>query len=173
MPIFDIVIIIIIIGFGLAGLWFGLVQTFGSLVGTIAGVYLAFRYYSPVADWIIHATGWQGNITRIIVFIAAFILINRLVGLAFWLINRILKIVTELPFIHSADHLLGLIFGLLEGAMVVGVSLYFIARFPLGDKFMAALSASRIAPLLDVFIVVLKPFIPEAIKIIKSTIGLF
>jgi len=173
MPIFDIVVIIIIIGFGLAGLWFGLVQTFGSLVGTIAGVYLAFRYYSPVADWLIGVTGWQGNIAKIVVFMAAFILINRLIGLAFWLINKILKIITELPFIHSADHLLGLVFGIIEGAMVVGIALYFIARFPLGDKFMAALSASRIAPFLDVFIVVLKPFIPEAIKIIKSTIGLF
>lgn len=173
MPIFDIVVIIIIIGFGLAGLWFGLVQTFGSLVGTVAGVYLAFRYYSPVAEWLMRTTGWQGNIARIVVFVIAFILINRLIGLAFWLINKILKIVTELPFIHSADHMLGLVFGLIEGAMVVGVSLYFISRFPLGDKFMAALAASKIAPLLNVFIVVLKPFIPEAIKIIKSTIGLF
>ena len=118
-------------------------------------------------------TGWQGNTTRLVVFIVAFILINRLVGLIFWLINKVLGIFTKLPFVNSANRLLGLVFGILEGALVLGIALFYISRFPLGDKFMNALSASKIAPYLDSLISVLKPFIPEAIKVIKSTIGLF
>jgi membrane protein required for colicin V production len=173
MSFFDLALIIIIIVFGLAGLWFGLVQSIGSLVGTVLGVYLAFRFYAPVAGWIMGITGWQGNITKLVVFIVAFILINRLVGLIFWLINKVLGIFTKLPFINSANRLLGLVFGIIEGALVLGIALFYISRFPLGDKFMAALNASTIAPFLDSLISVLKPFIPEAIKVIKSSIGLF
>ncbi|MCX6782154.1 MAG: CvpA family protein [Candidatus Magasanikbacteria bacterium] len=173
MSFFDILLVLIIVGFGLVGLWLGLVQTIGSLIGTILGVYLAFRFYSPVAVWIMSITGWQGNITKVVVFIVSFVVINRLVGLVFWLLNKFLGIFTKLPFINSANKLLGLIFGLIEGALVVGVALYFISRFPLGAKFMAALAASKIAPHLDSLISVLKPFIPDAIKLIKSTIGLF
>ncbi|MDD2757851.1 MAG: CvpA family protein [Patescibacteria group bacterium] len=173
MSFFDLVLLIIIVGFGLAGLWFGLVQSIGSLVGTVLGVYLAFSYYAPVASWIMATTGWQGNITRLVVFVVAFVLINRLVGLVFWLLNKIFGWFTRLPFINSVNRMLGLAFGLIEGAMIVGVTLYFIARFPLGANFMSALSASKVAPYLDSLISVLKPFIPEAIKIVKSTIGLF
>lgn len=173
MSFFDICLVIIIAAFGLAGLWFGLVQSIGSLVGTIVGVYLSFRFYAPVATWIMNFTGWEGHVTELVVFVAAFILINRLVGLVFWLINKVLGIFTKLPFINSANRLLGLIFGLVEGALVVGVALYFIARFPLGDKFMAALEISKVAPYLDSLISVLKPFIPDAVKLVKSTLGLF
>ncbi len=173
MSLFDIALILIIAGFGLAGLWFGLVQTIGSLIGTVLGVYLAFRFYAPVAAWIMNATGWESNMTKIVVFIISFVLINRLVGLIFWLINKFLGIFTKLPFINSANKMLGLIFGLIEGALVLGIILYFISRFPLGAKFMSALDTSKVAPHLDSLISILKPFIPDAVKIIKSTIGLF
>jgi len=174
MNFFDIVLLIIIIGFGLAGLWFGLVHTVGSIVGSVLGVYLAFRFYAPVANWIIGITGWEGNVTKLVVFVIAFILINRLVGLVFWLIDKIFGWFTKLPFIHSANHIAGFIFGLIEGAIVLGVTLYFIVRFPLGENFMNALAASKIAPFLDGLITVLKPFIPDTITKIQSVItGLF
>lgn len=174
MSLFDIVLIIIIIGFGMAGLWFGLVHTVGSLVGSVLGVYLAFRFYAPVANWIMGVTGWQGNITKLVVFIIAFILINRLVGFIFWLLDKLFGWFTKLPFIHSADHVAGFIFGLIEGAIVLGVTLYFISRFPLGENFMNALAASKIAPYLDSLISILKPFIPDAVSTIHSVIsGLF
>lgn len=174
MSFFDLILILIILAFGLAGLWFGLVHTVGSLIGMVLGVYLSFRYYAPVANWIIGITGWQGNIAKVVVFIVAFMLINRLVGFVFWLLDKIFGWFTKLPFISSANRLAGLIFGLIEGAMVLGVVFYFIARFPLNDKFMASLSVSKIAPYLDGLISVLKPFIPAAITVIKSTVaGMF
>ena len=173
MTFFDIVLIIIIVGFGLAGLWFGLVHTLGSLIGSVLGVYLAFRFYAPVAGWIMSVTGWQGNITKFVVFIIAFILINRLVGFVFWLIDKLFGWFTKLPFIHSANHVAGFIFGLIEGAVVLGVALYFTSRFPLGENFMNALASSKIAPYLDSLISILKPFIPDTIAMIKSAISFF
>ena len=67
----------------------------------------------------------------------------------------------------------GLIFGILEGAIVLGMAFFFIARFPLGDKFMTALSASQIAPVTVKLASVLWPLIPDALKMLQSTIGSF
>jgi len=171
MSIFDISLLVIIAGFGLFGLWFGLVHTLGSLIGTILGVYLASRYYSPVADWLIRTTGWGENVSRVVVFIIAFVIINRLVGLVFWIVDKILSIFTSLPFISSINRLLGMVFGLLEGALVIGIIFYFIARFPVGDTFMSWVSSSKVVPYTVKLAAVLWPLLPDAIKTLKSTVG--
>lgn len=171
MSFFDISLIVIIGIFGLAGLWFGLIHTLGSLAGTVAGVFLATRYYEPAANWLINTTGWGANFSKVLIFIIVFFIINRLVGLAFWIVDKLLSIFTKLPFISGINRFLGLIFGILEGAIVLGMVFYFISRFPLGDKFMAALSASQIAPATVKLASILWPLIPDALKMLQSTIG--
>src|SRR3989339_493832 len=147
MPYFDIGLIIIIGIFGLIGLAFGLVQTLGSLLGMILGVFIAARYYEVGAEWITSFTGWGGNFPKVLIFI-----------------------VTRLPFISSINRLLGLVFGVLEGAIGLGIILYFVARFPLGETFMGALGASRIVPILVHMAGVLMPLVPEGLRILQSTI---
>ncbi len=170
MSTLDIALLVIIGGFGLFGLWFGLIHTLGSLIGTVFGVYLASRYYEPAANWLINLTGWDANISRVVIFILAFIVINRLVGLAFWIVDRILSLVTRLPFIRSINRLFGLIFGLLEGALVIGIIFYFIARFPVGDRFMALVAQSQVIPPTVKLAALLWPLLPDAIRTLKSTI---
>lgn len=170
MSLFDLVLLVIIGGFALFGLWFGLVHTLGSMVGTVLGVFLATRYYAPFADWLVNTIGLGANFSKVLVFVIAFLIINRLVGLAFYFVDRILSIFTRLPFIRGLDRILGLVFGLLEGALVIGIIFYFIVRFPIGANFMAALSASLIAPYTIKLASVLLPFVPDAIKMLRSTI---
>ncbi len=170
MPLFDIVLLVIISGFALFGLWFGLVHTLGSLIGTIFGVYLASRFYAPLANWIITATGWNQNYVKVIIFVLSFIIITRLVGFVFWIMEKFLTIFTKLPIIRGLDKLLGMAFGALEGAMVIGVSLYFIARFPISLTFMDGLAGSKLAPLLVKLASIFVPFFPEAIRILRSTV---
>ncbi|MEK7131292.1 MAG: CvpA family protein, partial [Patescibacteria group bacterium] len=76
MSIFDIALLIIISSFALFGLWFGLVHTLGSLIGTVFGVYLASRYYEPVANWVIGFTHWDQNYVKVIIFVVTFVLIT-------------------------------------------------------------------------------------------------
>lgn len=172
MPIsyFDFALILIVGGFGMFGLWFGLVHTLGSLVGTILGVYLASHYYEPVANWLIKTTGWGENFSRVIIFIIVFFLINRLVGLVFWILDKFLSFFTHLPFIHSIDRLLGLAFGLLEGALMLGITFYFIGKFPLGDTFSGWIAASKVVPYLVKLASILWPLLPDALKAAKGFI---
>ena len=111
------------------------------------------------------------SLVLVLIFVIAFFIINRLVGLVFWVIDKILSVITRLPFVNGVNRFLGLIFGILEGVIVLGMVFYFIARFPVGDKFMAALSASQIAPTTVNVASVLWPLIPDAIRTLQSTIG--
>lgn len=170
MSLFDIILLIILLGFALFGLWFGLVHTIGSLIGTAFGVYLASRYYEPLSGWVINFTGWNQNYIKVIVFVLTFILIARFVGFIFWIMEKVLLIFTRLPFIHGIDKLLGMVFGIVEGAIVLGISLFFISRFPIGLAFMDGLAHSQLAPPLVRLASMLIPLFPEALRLLRSTV---
>lgn len=170
MPWFDLSLIIIIGGFALFGLWFGFVHTLGSLAGTLVGAYVASRYYEPMAQWLIHITGWQGNTARVVMFILAFIVISRLVGFAFWLVDRLLQVITRLPFISSINHLLGGVLGFFEGLLTIGLAIYFIERVPLSPDFMQMVANSKVAAQASRTANVFIPLLPDALNLLKSTV---
>lgn len=166
----DLSFLVIIGGFSLFGFWFGFIHTAGSLMGTLAGAYLASRYYEPMAQWLINITGWQGNTARVVMFILAFFVISRAVGFLFFIVDKLLSIITRLPFISSINRVLGAALGFLEGVMTLGLVLFFVERFPLSENFMNVLAQSEFAPkfrsIADVFI----PLLPDALKLLHSTV---
>lgn len=171
MPYFDLFIVILLAGFGLFGLWFGFVHTLGSLLGTVVAIYLSSRFYDNLADWLINITGWGDNFSKVLMFILSFLIISRLVGIVFWLVEKFLGIFTKLPFIRGLNHLLGGILGLVEGIIVLGVSLYFIARFPLNGWLMDLIADSHITPYIISPIKILLPLVPDALQVIRSTVS--
>lgn len=170
MSLFDIILLGIIAAFALFGLWFGFVHTLGSLVGSLLGVYLASRYYQPLATWLAHVTGWSENGARVIMFIAAFIIITRLVGFAFWIIDKVFSIITHLPFIHSIDKILGGLLGFFEGVVTIGLLFYFVERFPLSEKIMTLVAHSVVVPKTVAVASILIPLLPEALKLLRSSV---
>mgnify|MGYP001561686652 CR=1 FL=1 len=170
MSIFDLTLLIIISAFALFGLWFGLVHTLGSLLGTAFGVYLASRFYEPVANWVIGFSGFGQNYIKVIVFVVTFLIITRLVGFVFWVIQKFLMIFTRMPFIHGLDRIMGALFGFLEGSVIIGVTLFFIARFPVGLPFMEGMANSQLAPPLVKIASILIPLFPEAFRLLRSTV---
>lgn len=170
MQLVDIILSAIIVGFGAFGFWFGFVHTLGSVFGMILGIYLASRYYEPLAGWLVKVTGWEGNVPTVIAFIVAFVVINRLVGFAFWIFDKISSIITRLPFLNSLNHIFGLLLGLAEGVITLGIILFFIEKFPLSAPLMARLTDSIIAPYLMQVASILWPLIPDALKILHTTV---
>ena len=170
MPLIDIIIVCIVGGFALFGFLFGFFHTLGSLLGTIVGTYLGARYYEPMAGWLSHITGWEGNTTRVIMFTLAFFIINRLVGFVFYFIDKILHVATHLPFVKSINRLLGLILGLAEGAISVGLVLFFIERFPISQALIEKISLSHIAPYLSGLAGKLWPLLPQAMQFVQTSV---
>lgn len=170
MDFFDIILLIAIGGFAMFGFWFGFFHTLGSLLGTILGTYLASRYYEPMADWLINITGWGENTSRVVMFIIAFFVINRLVGFVFWIIDKIFSIVTHLPFIKGLNRLLGLGLGFFEGIITIGLVVYFIERFPISDRIMGQIAGSVIAPICSGIAGILWPLLPDALRLLQSTV---
>ena len=163
MPLADLIILGIILGFIIVGFKSGLIHTLGSLIGTLAGIYLASRYYEALASWLAHFTGWSPNFVRVLTFIISFLVINRLVGVVFWVADRTFGLISRLPILTGFDRLLGAILGLLEGIIVVGIALFFITKFPPGEQFMKELDKSQIAPKIITFTMFLWPLLPGEI----------
>ncbi len=170
MATIDLILLGIIAVFALFGLILGFVHTFGSIVGMILGAYLASRYYEPIANWVISVTHWGDNISRVVIFIITFVVINRVIGFGFWLLDKLLSIVTRLPFISSLNRFLGLVLGALEGMITIGLAIYFIDRFPLSDTVMKQIGHSTVAPYAVALASVLLPLLPEALRLLKSTV---
>lgn len=171
MEVIDIVLIIIIAGFAISGFWFGFVHTLGSLIGTIVGAYMASRLYEPMGDWFMNLTGASDNFARVLMFVFAFFVINRLVGFIFWLLDKMTRIFTNLPFIKSVNRFFGLLFGIFEGIITIGLIIYFIERFPLADWFMEQIAGSIIAPFATNISALLIPLLPDALKMLRSTVN--
>ncbi|MFZ2189730.1 MAG: CvpA family protein [Candidatus Magasanikiibacteriota bacterium] len=170
MGLFDVILLIIIGGFAMFGFWFGLIHTLGSLLGTVLGAYLASRYYEPMAVWLTNITGWESNVPKVLMFIIAFVIINRLVGFGFWIVDKMLSVLTNLPFIKGINRFLGLLLGFFEGAITIGLILYFIDIFPLSATIMNYIEDSIVAPYAIGMADILMPLLPDALKMIQSTI---
>jgi uncharacterized membrane protein required for colicin V production len=69
-----------------------------------------------------------GAIARVVIYLVVFFLLSRLVGLVFWMLGKLFGVITWLPFVKSIDHLLGGLFGFVEGVIVVGFVLLYASH---------------------------------------------
>jgi len=169
MALIDIILLVILGGFVLSGLWFGFIHTFGSLIGIIAGAWVAGNYFSVVADYGSFIWG-DGDLGAVISFVLILVIVNRLVGLLFYFFDRIFDIISIIPFLTSINRLLGGLAGFLEGMFTIGLVLFFIARYPLGDWVTGQLVSSRLAGWFVDAASFLAPLLPAVLKQLQSVI---
>jgi membrane protein required for colicin V production len=173
MNIVDIIIVAVILLFAGAGFFFGFVRTVGYLLCNVVGMYLAYRFYKPVGEWIISVTNWDSNSAQFWAFVIGFILISVAVGLIGRLVIKLLDLVARLPFISLVNRLAGLGFGILQGVLICAGILYVIARYPLSTSIMTLVENSHLVGYLQYAVVLVTPFIPEGLKLMKSVIQNF
>lgn len=164
MTFLDLILVLSVFAFVLAGLWFGLVHALGALVGMVLSVLVAGHYAAA-------GTFGTSNLARVVAFVLIMILVNRLIGLVFWIIEKIFKIVSVLPFLKTFNALLGGALGFLEGVLVVGGALYVAARYPVSAGFAGALSASQVGLWLLHAFGLFAPLLPQAIRQIQAVIS--
>ncbi len=170
MTFFDLILVISVFAFVLAGLWFGFIHALGALVGMVLSVLVAGRYYDSWG----HATAGiffgNENLARVVMFIVLMTLVNRLIGLVFWIIEKIFKIAAVVPFLKTFNALLGGLLGFFEGVIVVGGALYIAARYPISASFGTVLAASHVGIWLLHAFGLFAPLLPQAVRQIQSVI---
>lgn len=171
ITITDLIFILIIAGFGFTGFWFGLIHMVGSFVSIVAAAIIAGRYFDFIADKFSFLFGGRENLGRVITFILIFLVVTRLVGFVFWLINKLFDIIAFLPFLKTANRIGGAILGLIEGVILSSLAVYLLVRYPLGETVTNALSTSQVVDyLLDVANKI-APLLPEVVQKVQAVIG--
>jgi membrane protein required for colicin V production len=160
MLLVDVILVAIVGLFVLFGLLFGLVHTLGSLAGTILGIVLSTRLIDPAFDKFGFLLG-GGGAAKVVLFVIMFLLISRIVGLLFWIVEKVLGVFAMIPFASGVNRLLGAAFGLVEGAIVAGMALFFALQYLPDDAVKAALEQSAVADLLLAVIAALQILFPN------------
>jgi len=156
----DLILVIIIGAFVFYGAFFGFIHSLGSLIGAIIAAIVASRIIDPIFDWLGFIFG-NGTWGRIILFIIIFLIITKLVGLIFTIFEKMFSII---PFGKSLDRLLGLVFGFLEGVIVVGVVLYFALQYLPEEGVRSALEMSAVSDYLLMVANNIQVLLPEALR---------
>ena len=172
MTFLDLILIIILVFFVSSGFRFGLIITLGNLVGTLVGVLVAGYYFEQGTALLDGILLGNVNLARVVAFIIIFILASRLVGLVFYLIDKFFKVLTVLPFLKSINRLAGAFVGFLEGALILGLVILFIDKFPFSEFIIPAIETSQTAQWLLGYGKVLAPLLPEFVKAAESHIKL-
>lgn len=170
MTFFDLILVLGVFFFVLTGLWFGLIHTAGALVGMIISVLVAGRYYDSWGHAVSGVFFGNENLAKVIMFLVLMILVNRLIGIVFWIIERIFKVVSVIPFLKTFNSLLGGALGFLEGIVVVGGTLYIAARYPVSAVFGQVLAASQVGIWLLHAFGLFAPLLPQAVRTLQSVI---
>ncbi|GEM_PF-189586 len=161
MSLFDLMLLIILLLFASAGFRFGLIHAVGSLVGIAVGLVVAGRMYEVVALKIVPYIGGSEALARFFAYLVIFILVNRLVGVAFWILERTYNILAIVPGLKLINRGLGALLGFIEGILVLGVIFHLIGRVPVLGTAMAPIARSQLAQWILSVSSLLLPLLPQ------------
>ena len=153
----DIIFLIIILFFTVFGLRKGLVRSVGGIIAIILGFYGASIFYPSLSLWLQGLTSiFSETIANIISFVLLFIIIDRVVMILVYVLDKIFSI----PIIGFVNKLLGGIFGFLAGLLIVGIIVLIVGSFYSGE--VLAFENSKIVPSAEKTINFVKPLIPDS-----------
>ncbi|MBI3956870.1 MAG: CvpA family protein [Candidatus Kerfeldbacteria bacterium] len=164
MTTLEIVLLAVIAGFGIVGFAKGLIQAIGSIIGVVIGTIVATRAFDDVAALATPLFGGNQIAASVTAFIVLFLLTSQLVGFVVRLIDQAFKIIALFPGLKLINRVGGLVLGLFEGVLVVGVVLHLVTRLPISNE---SLTFIRDSFWLRTFLGVgdwLVPLFPEALK---------
>lgn len=172
MSYFDIGLLIILLIFVGNGLTKGLIRLLGQAVGLIVASYVASHFYLTFYQWGQDIVNWGEGTEKFLSFLIVFTMVTSLVGILFIIIEKLFNLISIIPFTKTINRLLGGALGLFEGSLSLGLILFVAARYTwIGGFFGSQLVESKIAPLMIKVANIVMPFLPEALKALKSIIG--
>jgi membrane protein required for colicin V production len=132
----DIVIIVVAVLLGLAGLRQGIIRTVFGIAGLIGGIVLAGRYYDELAAFIFPAGALWANIAAYAIILLATLIVAGVVG------HFVAKLV-HFAALGWLDRLIGCILGVVIGGLLCAAFLAIVGEYYPGAE--AVISQSVIA----------------------------
>lgn len=160
---FDIIILLIIIGFIWKGVKLGFIESLGGIVGVIFGLLAAGRWWQVVAGSLepLFSNQW---LSMILGWVLVFIVVNRLIAFIFWIIDKLFHIVAIIPFLKSINSLLGGLLGLIEGFLLIGSIISIILLTPFNGLVTSKTSNSKFTRIFSFVNVFAQKLTPESVK---------
>jgi len=118
----DIVIIVVAVLLGLAGLRQGIIRTVFGIAGVIAGIVLAGRYYDELAALLFPSGATWAHIAAYVIILLATLLVAGVVG---WLIARLV----HFAMLGWLDRLVGFILGVVIGGLLCAAILAIVLKY--------------------------------------------
>ncbi|MBI4092541.1 MAG: CvpA family protein [Candidatus Kerfeldbacteria bacterium] len=146
----------------------GLIHMIGSIIGVVVGVALAGRWYDPVGSWLGAFVFSDPLIAQVVGFSVLMLIFNRLFGLAFVLLNKVIRIINIIPGVSGLNRLAGAGLGFVEAVLIAGVTLYLATKFNVSPGWSEALEQSVLRPMLVGIAQIVVPLLPNAIKSVQS-----
>ncbi len=172
ISIFDLVLVLILAGFCFYGFFNGLIKMAGNLVGLILGSWVAAHYYLTFYAWTTWIYFGHENFGRIASFAIVLILVRLVVGIAFYILEKVFNIISIIPFTKTINKVAGGLFGLAEGTLFTGAIIYVASRYTIITTFFGEqMINSKISPSLLKLMDILAPLYPEALRVLKSIIS--
>lgn len=148
MATFDLVLLLFLAAFVLLGFFAGLFQTLGSILGAFLGYFAAVRLAEPVGEILQPLFFHNDQLAEAIAFILVFLLINRLIGLIFWVLAKAFQLLRFIPFVDVMNRIAGALLGFIEGMIVIGIIIRTMTRMLPDGDLAGLVSGSEIAQLL-------------------------
>lgn len=122
----DILTVILLVRMGYIGLQLGLWAELLKLGGAIGGIFISFRYYQAVGDWVAAHTSlrteWAAALTMAVLVAVGYLLITRLL--------RVGEKMMQMTFEKKINQAGGLVAGLIRGLLVTSVAWVVCMQLP-------------------------------------------
>lgn len=138
----DIAILVILCGFLLKGLLRGLLKEVCSLAGLFVGAFLAFRYHGPLADSLLETVDLPTQVAVAITFTVLFLATMVFFLALGFLLSRFVKLL----FLGGFNRLVGGVFGLCQGVLLLAVVLFALSLRPMPWGMDKVVKKSTLAP---------------------------
>ncbi len=126
MFLFNVVLVLALLAFVGLGLKDGFIVGMGRVFGTVVGFLAARAWYAAVAKMLFFLPdSWA----KIVAFMLIFVLVTRILGWIFSALDKTYKFLAKLPFMKSANSLLGGVLGFVEGLVIIGGAVWFVRVF--------------------------------------------
>ncbi|OGY48834.1 MAG: hypothetical protein A2663_00005 [Candidatus Buchananbacteria bacterium RIFCSPHIGHO2_01_FULL_46_12] len=164
LTIFDLILILVLFLFIAIGFVSGLIQGIGAIVGVFLGAWAAVWFYEPLGVWLTPILLGHGTIAKIVAFLLIFGVVNRLVGLLFYIVDKFFGLISIIPFLKTINRILGAILGFIEGILAISFVLFFITKLGISVWLNGIIAASKVASWLIGLAAILTPLLPKILK---------